>query len=178
MLQSSCNYVLVFFRSSSSSINLPETWIKFLKPIIWLLATFFTSSKQAQTWDVVWLWFFFNAMTSVRLWCLFWCVVTISRIGCTLCLVIARSVFLSNSSDHFLHWRSSQSPWKMFLFCSMRSFSSLYSSSTSLSVVVAVYPRSLRAYRKKRTSPNCQKIERNCINTLDFSISILIIILQ
>ena len=43
---------------------------------------------------------------------------------------------------------------------------------------VAVYSRSLRAYRKKRTSPKCLKIKRNCINTLDFSISILIIILQ
>ena len=42
---------------------------------------------------------------------------------------------------------------------------------------VAVYPRSLRAYRKERTSPNCLKITRNCINTFDFSISIHIIIL-
>ena len=46
------------------------------------------------------------------------------------------------------------------------------------SVVVAVYPRSLRAYRKKKTSPDCLKIRRNCINTFDFSISIHIIILQ
>ena len=43
---------------------------------------------------------------------------------------------------------------------------------------VAVYSRSLRAYRKKRTSPICLKIKRNCIITLDFSISIHIIILQ
>ena len=44
--------------------------------------------------------------------------------------------------------------------------------------VVAVYTRSLRAHRKKRTSPDCLKIRRNCINTLDFSIFIQIIILQ
>ena len=43
---------------------------------------------------------------------------------------------------------------------------------------VAVYPQSLRACRKKRTSPDCLKIRRNCINTLDFSISIDILILQ
>ena len=41
---------------------------------------------------------------------------------------------------------------------------------------VAVYPRSLRAYRKKRT--DCLKIKRNCIETLDFSISSHIIKLQ
>ena len=43
---------------------------------------------------------------------------------------------------------------------------------------VAVYPRSLRAIIKKRTSPKCLKIRRNCINTLDFSISTHITILQ
>ena len=43
---------------------------------------------------------------------------------------------------------------------------------------VAVYSRGLRAYGKKRTSPDCLKIKRNCIETLDFSISIHIILLQ
>ena len=32
--------------------------------------------------------------------------------------------------------------------------------------------------KKRKTSPNCLKITRNCINTFDFSISIHIIILQ
>ena len=43
---------------------------------------------------------------------------------------------------------------------------------------VAVYPRNLRAYRKKKTSPDCLKIKKNCMETLDFSISIHIKILQ
>ena len=43
---------------------------------------------------------------------------------------------------------------------------------------VALYPGSLRAYRKKRRSPDCLKTKGNCIETLDFSISIHIIILQ
>ena len=43
---------------------------------------------------------------------------------------------------------------------------------------VAVYPRSLRAYRKKSTSPDYLKIKRNCIETLDFFIFIHIILLQ
>ena len=52
----------------------------------------------------------------------------------------------------------------------------MVSSLTSASV--AVYPRSLRAYRKKRTSPDCLKIRRNCIETLDFSFSIYILLLH
>ena len=44
--------------------------------------------------------------------------------------------------------------------------------------IVAVYPRSLRALRKKRTSPDCLKFRRNFINTSDFSISIHITIMQ
>jgi len=43
---------------------------------------------------------------------------------------------------------------------------------------VAVYPRSLRAYRKKRTSPECLEFKRNCIETVDFSISFHIILLH
>ena len=43
---------------------------------------------------------------------------------------------------------------------------------------VAVYPRSLRAWRKKRTSLDRLKIRRNCIKTLDFSISVYITMLQ
>ena len=43
---------------------------------------------------------------------------------------------------------------------------------------VAVYSRSLRAKRKKRTSPDRLKIRRDCIKTLDFSISIYIIMLH
>ena len=41
---------------------------------------------------------------------------------------------------------------------------------------VAVYPRSLRAYRNKRTSPDCLKYRRNCIKSWDFSISIHIVL--
>ena len=43
---------------------------------------------------------------------------------------------------------------------------------------VAVYPRSLWAYRKKRTSPDCLKIKKNCIEPLDYSVCNHIIILQ
>ena len=43
---------------------------------------------------------------------------------------------------------------------------------------VEVYPRSLRAYRKKRTSPDFLKYKRNFIETLESSISIQIILLQ
>ena len=42
---------------------------------------------------------------------------------------------------------------------------------------VGVYPRRLRAWGKKRTSPDCLKIRRNCMKTLDFSISIYILLL-
>ena len=45
-------------------------------------------------------------------------------------------------------------------------------------VSVAVCPRSLRTERKKRTSPDRLKIRRNSIKTLDFAISIYIIMLQ
>ena len=45
---------------------------------------------------------------------------------------------------------------------------------TSSSLDVAVYLRSLRAWRKKRTSPDCLRIRRNWIKTWDFSISIYI----
>ena len=43
---------------------------------------------------------------------------------------------------------------------------------------VAVYPRSRRAKRMKRTSQDRLKIRRNCIKNLDFSFSIYILILQ
>ena len=43
---------------------------------------------------------------------------------------------------------------------------------------VAVYRRSPRAHRKKRTSPDCQKIRGNCIETLEFSNFLHITILQ
>ena len=48
----------------------------------------------------------------------------------------------------------------------------------NISALVAVYPRSLRAWRKKRTSPDYLKTRRNCIETLDFSFSIHILTLQ
>ena len=50
--------------------------------------------------------------------------------------------------------------------------------STKQAPTVAVYPRRLRAWRKKSTSPDCLKHSRNCIETLDFSISIDIIMLH
>ena len=43
---------------------------------------------------------------------------------------------------------------------------------------VAVYPRSLRAQTKKMTSPDRLKIRRNCIKTVDYSISIYVSMLH
>ena len=61
---------------------------------------------------------------------------------------------------------------------SLRNKSSQKGFSRSCRTIVAVYPRSLRAYRKKGTSPEYLKIQTNCIETLDFSSSIQIIILR
>ena len=47
----------------------------------------------------------------------------------------------------------------------------------TVNILVPVYPRRLRAYRKM-TSPDCLKIRRKCIKTLDFSISFYIILLH
>ena len=47
-----------------------------------------------------------------------------------------------------------------------------------LDTAVALYPRRLPAWRKERTSSDRLKITRNFIETIDFSISIYIIMLQ